>query len=235
MPPPMLFDHPYRALIVGSSGAIGGAFVAALQQDPLCQHVHTISRASSPGFDLMEESSIRAQAERARDSGPYHLIVDATGALTLDGQGPEKSLSQLSQATLLKAMGVNAVGPLLVLKHFSGLLANGHAIYAKLSARVGSIGDNRLGGWYGYRASKAALNMYLQTAAIELQRRQPLWQVVALQPGTVDSALSRPFQAGVRHLLTPQASVQGMLAALTALTPKQGAHFIDHRGQDIPW
>ena len=235
MPPHTLFDHPYRALIVGSSGAIGGAFVAALQQDPLCQHVHTMSRQSTPGFDVMDESSIRAQAELAQASGPYHLIVDATGALTLDGQGPEKSLSQLSQATLLKAMGVNAVGPLLVLKHVSGLLASGHAIYAKLSARVGSISDNQLGGWYGYRASKAALNMYLQTAAIELQRRQPLWQVVALQPGTVDSALSRPFQAGVRHLLTPHDSVQGMLTALKSLTPKKGAHFIDHRGQDIPW
>jgi NAD(P)-dependent dehydrogenase (short-subunit alcohol dehydrogenase family) len=230
-----LFDHAYRALIVGASGAIGAAFVHALKQDPYCQYLHTVSRQSTPGFDLMDEGSIREQAERAHASGPYHLIVDATGALTLDGQGPEKSLSQLSQATLMKAMGINAIGPILVLKHFSGLLAPGSAIYAKLSARVGSISDNQLGGWYGYRASKAALNMYLQTAAIELQRRQPQWQIVALQPGTVDSALSRPFQANVRQLLTPEASVQGMLTALKTLSPKKGAHFIDHRGQDIPW
>lgn len=230
-----LFDHPYRALIVGSSGAIGAAFVQALEQDPHCQHIHALSRQSAKGFDLMDESSIQAQAEIARSAGPYHLIVDATGALMIDGQGPEKSLSQLSQTTLLQAMSVNAVGPVLLLKHLSALLANGPAIYAKLSARVGSISDNQLGGWYGYRGSKAALNMYLHTAAIELQRRQPLWKVVALQPGTVDSALSRPFQAHVRHLLTPEQSVQGMLESLKSLPPKKGAHFVDHHGQEIPW
>ena len=234
-PPFALFDHPYRALIVGASGAIGAAFVQALKQDRHCQHIHALSRQSAQGFDLMDESSIQAQTEIARSAGPYHLIVDATGALMIDGQGPEKSLSQLSQATLLQTMHVNAVGPILLLKHLSALLVSGTAIYAKLSARVGSISDNQLGGWYGYRASKAALNMYLHTAAIELQRRQPLWRVVALQPGTVDSALSRPFQAHVRHLLTPEESVQGMLASLKTLPPKKGAHFIDHRGQEIPW
>ena len=236
MPQPIpLFDHPYRALVVGSSGAIGRAFVEALKQDAHCQHVHSVSRQPAMDFDLTDEKSIQAQSEKARPLGPFHLIVDATGTLMVDGRGPEKSLSQLSQATLLQAMNVNAVGPVLVLKYFSSLLANGHAIYAKLSARVGSISDNQLGGWYGYRASKAALNMYLQTAAIELQRRQPLWKFVALQPGTVDSALSRPFQANVRHLLTPQESVQGMMASLRTLSPTKGAHFVDHRGQDVPW
>jgi NAD(P)-dependent dehydrogenase (short-subunit alcohol dehydrogenase family) len=149
--------------------------------------------------------------------------------------GPEKSLSALQAEHLLKAFHLNAIGPVIVLRHFAPLLAFGPSIYAKLSARVGSIGDNRKGGWYGYRASKAALNMLLQTAAIELQRKNPQLRVVALQPGTVRSELSRPFSAGVAQLLEPAESVAGMLSALQALPARSGAHFVDYRGQEIPW
>jgi NAD(P)-dependent dehydrogenase (short-subunit alcohol dehydrogenase family) len=123
----------------------------------------------------------------------------------------------------------------MLLRHFAPLLAPGPSIYAKLSARVGSISDNHKGGWYGYRASKAALNMLLQTAAIELQRKNPQLRVVALQPGTVRSELSRPFAAGVAQLLEPADSVAGMLAALRNLQPTSGAHFVDYQGQPIPW
>jgi NAD(P)-dependent dehydrogenase (short-subunit alcohol dehydrogenase family) len=115
------------------------------------------------------------------------------------------------------------------------LLAPGASIYAKLSARVGSIGDNHKGGWYGYRASKAALNMLLHTAAIELQRRNAQVRVVALQPGTVRSELSRPFAAGLAKLLEPAESAAGMLTALHGLQARQGAHFVDYQGQPIPW
>lgn len=233
--PAALLAHSYRALVVGARGAIGAAFVEALQDDVHCHHVEAVSRAHNPGFDLLDAASIAAQAAASAANGPYHLIVDATGALMLDGQGPEKSLAALQADHLARAFQINAIGPALVLRHFAPLLAPGASIYAKLSARVGSIADNRKGGWYGYRASKAALNMLLQTAAIELQRKRPELRVVALQPGTVDSRLSQPFSAGVAQLLEPAESVAGMLAALRGLQARQGAHFVDYRGQEIPW
>jgi len=141
----------------------------------------------------------------------------------------------VKHGTLIKNFEVNAVGPILVLRYFAPLLSAGPAIYAKLSARVGSISDNTKGGWYGYRAAKAALNMLLQTASIELQRKNSELQVVALQPGTVRSALSRPFASSVPRLLEPEESVAGMLNALKSLKPKSGAHFVDYRGESIDW
>lgn len=230
-----MLQQPFKAVVIGSSGAIGQAFVRALEKEPHCVRVHAISRAGGSGLDLLDEASMQTQAALAQPLGPFDVVIDATGALVLDGQMPEKSLAQLSQDRLLQSLAVNAVGPALVMKHFAPLLVRGPSIYAKLSARVGSISDNQLGGWYGYRAAKAALNMYLQTAAIELQRTQPLCRVVALQPGTVDSALSKPFQANVANLLTPDASVNGMLQALKQLPIKKGAHFIDHQGRNIAW
>jgi NAD(P)-dependent dehydrogenase (short-subunit alcohol dehydrogenase family) len=149
--------------------------------------------------------------------------------------GPEKSLSRVDADALHRSFSINTIGPALLLRHLASSIASGDAIYAKLSARVGSISDNQKGGWYGYRASKAALNMMLQTAAIELQRRNPSLRVVALQPGTVRSRLSEPFQSGVPTLLEPSASVAGMMRAMMALTTKSGAHFIDYQGQEIPW
>ncbi|MDZ7939136.1 MAG: SDR family NAD(P)-dependent oxidoreductase [Rhodoferax sp.] len=207
----------------------------ALQSDPLCIHVQSLSRSDSGAFDLMEPNNLAAQASALARTGPYNLIVDATGVLSIAGVGPEKSLAAVQPEMLAQSFQLNAIGPLLVLRHFAPLLAPGPSIYAKLSARVGSIGDNRKGGWYGYRASKAALNMFLQTAAIELQRKQPELRVVALQPGTVRSKLSQPFSAGVSKLLEPAESVQGMLTTLRGLQARQGAHFVDYQGQEIPW
>jgi NAD(P)-dependent dehydrogenase (short-subunit alcohol dehydrogenase family) len=162
------------------------------------------------------------------------LVIDATGALMIDGRGPEKRLDELKADHLLRAMQLNAVGPALLLKHFSPLLASGErVIWAKLSARVGSIEDNRKGGWYGYRAAKAALNMLLQTAAIEIARRRPLAVVAALQPGTVRSALSQPFVGD--DALAPQIAAQGLLQALDAAPATGRAVFLDHQGHCIPW
>jgi NAD(P)-dependent dehydrogenase (short-subunit alcohol dehydrogenase family) len=230
-----IFESDYRALVIGASGAIGRAFASALERDGRCVHVEQVSRSHGNGFDLLDEGSVAAQARASAGAGPYHLIVDATGALTIDSVGPEKSLAALKPDLLAKAFQLNAIGPLMVLRHFAPLLTQGPSIYAKLSARVGSITDNRKGGWYGYRASKAALNMMLQTAAIELQRKNPQLRVVALQPGTVRSELSLPFSAGVAKLLEPAESVAGMLAALQSLQPRPGAYFVDHQGQEIPW
>jgi NAD(P)-dependent dehydrogenase (short-subunit alcohol dehydrogenase family) len=222
-------------LVIGASGAIGGAFVAAFQADPHCTHVAQVSRSLTPGFDLLNAESIQQQAEVCCASGPYQIIIDATGALTIDGVGPEKSLASLREDTLMKNFHINAVAPVLVLRHFAPLLASGPAVYAKLSARVGSISDNTKGGWYGYRAAKAALNMLLQTAAIELQRKNAALHVVALQPGTVRSNLSQAFASTVPHLLEPAESVAGMLSALKVLTPKSGAHYVDYKGEHINW
>ena len=224
----------YRALVVGASGASGGALLQQLQADPRCAAVVGVSRQSTPGLDLLSEPSIQACVQALAGQGPFHLVLDATGALTLNGRGPEKRLDELDAAHLLHALHLNAVGPSLLLKHFLPLLASGErVIWGKLSARVGSIEDNRKGGWYGYRAAKAALNMLLQTAAIEIARRRPLLVVAALQPGTVQSALSQPFVG--QDALHPNESAQRLLATLDGLQPTGRAQFVDHQGRHIPW
>ncbi len=224
----------YRALVFGASGAIGQALCHQLQIDPRCASVVGLSRDSVPGFDLYSEPRIAACAQAVAAPGPFHVMLDATGALTLNGRGPEKRLDELDAEHLLNALHLNAVGPSLLLKHFVPLLASGErVIWGKLSARVGSIEDNRKGGWYGYRAAKAALNMLLQTAAIEIARRRPLAVVAALQPGTVKSALSQPFVGD--DALHPKDAAQRLLAVLDALPAMGRAQFVDHLGQHIPW
>jgi NAD(P)-dependent dehydrogenase (short-subunit alcohol dehydrogenase family) len=205
-----------------------------LQTDVRCAGVWGVSRQSTPGLDLLSEVSIAACAHDLAAQGPFHLVLDATGALTLNGRGPEKRLDELDAAHLLSALHLNAVGPGLLLKHFAPLLACGQrVIWGKLSARVGSIEDNRKGGWYGYRAAKAALNMLLQTAAIEIARRRPMALVVALQPGTVQSSLSQPFVG--QDALPPEQAAQRLLSVLDALQPTGRAQFVDHLGQHLAW
>ncbi|MFM8589463.1 MAG: SDR family oxidoreductase, partial [Limnohabitans sp.] len=194
--------------------------------------VQALSRGQPMPWDLTDEASLAQLALQV--PGPVHLVVDATGALTLDGQGPEKRLSELQARLLLHSLHVNAVGPALLLRHLSPLLARGErVIWAKLSARVGSIEDNRKGGWYGYRAAKAALNQLLQTAASEMARQRPLAVVAALQPGTVVSALSRPFVGG--EAMAPALAVQGLLQVLDAAPATGRALLLDYRGQPLPW
>ncbi len=230
-----MLSADYRALVVGATGSIGQAFLDYFKSDTCCAQAIGLSRSSEPRLDLREPDSIRAAARSLAQQGLFDIIVDATGALTIDGQGPEKSLQSLDPAQLMASLQINTIGPALVLQQFTPLLRPGDAFYAKLSARVGSISDNRLGGWYSYRASKAAMNMVLHTAAIESQRRQPNWRFVALQPGTVRSRLSAPFASGVAALLDPAESVAGMMKALRSLAPQAGASFIDHRGEPIDW
>lgn len=223
----------YRALVLGASGALGSAFVEALQADAACVVVVGLSRNSQPAFRLEDEASMAAAATSLH--GPFHLIIDATGALTIDGKGPEKHMAALNATQLARAFEVNTIGPALLLKHFVPLLAiEQRSIYAKLSARVGSISDNHKGGWYGYRASKAALNMVLQTAAIEATRKRPQLVVAALQPGTVASGLSAPF-VPAQDCLAPAQSVAGLLSALDDLPAQAAAHFLDYKGAAIAW
>jgi len=224
----------YRAIVIGSTGAIGAGFVAALRQDPNCALVVEVSRRDMSGFALEEEASLAAAATACAVQGPFHLIVDATGALTIDGKGPEKHLGALDSTRLLRSFQVNAIGPALLLKYFLPLLAKERVIYAKLSARVGSISDNSKGGWYGYRASKSAINMFLQTAAIEFARKNPFAVLAALQPGTVASPLSQPF-ATPDHCTPVGESVDGLLKALDGLESASSAHFVDFKGESIGW
>ena len=231
----------YQALVLGASGSIGGAFVSHFQTDAACSLVVGLSRQSELHFDLENEGSMAHCAAQLKSAtGPFgqcqfKWIIDATGALTIGGQGPEKRLEALNAMQLLRQFEVNAVGPALLMKHFFPLLlAQETTWYATLSARVGSIEDNHKGGWYGYRAAKAARNMLLQTAAIEAARKKPLCVFAALQPGTVQSKLSSSFVTA-DHAMLPEDSVSKMMAVMSCLTPNGRAQFLDHAGQVIPW
>ncbi len=219
-----------KSLIIGSTGGIGGALVKALRDD---EHVFVLSRTTSPSFDLTDEKTIFDAAQALRVFGPFQRIVDATGALIIDGRGPEKRLAELDAQHLARAFAINAIGPALLLKHFSPLLPQaGRCVFATLSARVGSIGDNQLGGWYGYRASKAALNQIWRTAAIEIGRKRPEALLLALQPGTVRTRLSAPFTSADQGFSTEDAA-EKLLAVMNAAT--ESGVFLDHAGQTVPW
>jgi NAD(P)-dependent dehydrogenase (short-subunit alcohol dehydrogenase family) len=244
--PPSMTSLPagYRALVVGAAGAIGGAVAQALRADPRCGALLTASRAGPAAghtlaLDLLDEAGIAAAAAALRPQGPLHLVFVATGALAVAGRGPEKRLAELDPAALAAAFALNATGPALLVKHLHELLPTGErALLAVLSARVGSIGDNRLGGWYAYRASKAALNMLLRTAAIEVARRRPKAVLAALHPGTVRSPLSAPVVGdGSGHrAVEPADAARHLLAVLDAL-PAEGASGGFHAwdGQPLPW
>jgi NAD(P)-dependent dehydrogenase (short-subunit alcohol dehydrogenase family) len=226
----------FKALVLGASGAIGAAVVAELTSRPTCQAVVALSRSSHAGFDLCDEASLAQAAASAREQAPFHLIFCATGVLQVDGRAPEKRLADIDPAHMARALAINAIGPALVIKHFSDLMPlRERALLAVLSARVGSIGDNHKGGWYSYRASKAALNMLLRTAAIEVARKRPLAVLAALHPGTVASALSAPI-IGNTAASTPQHAAQHLLAVLDGL-PAEGASggFYAWDGSPIAW
>lgn len=225
----------YRALVVGASGAIGGALVQALHADPRCGHVHALSRSSDPPLDLTDEARIAAAAQALRAHGPLHLVFCATGTLQVNGRLPEKRLADLDASTLAQAMAVNAVGPALLVKHFHELLPlKERALMAVLSARVGSIGDNRKGGWYSYRAAKAAQNMLVKTAAIEIARSRPAAVLAAIHPGTVRSRLSAPI-IGDTPAFEPAHAASLMLAVLDGLSAEQSGGFFAYDGSTIDW
>ena len=223
-----------NALIIGASGGIGGALADALAARGVI--VDRLSRRSDPPLDLTDETSIAAAAIALAPRAPYALIIVATGLLHGPSGGPEKSWRQLDAAQLAHSFAVNAIGPALVARHFLPLLApKERAVIAFLSARVGSISDNRLGGWYGYRASKAALNQLVRTLAIELARSRPATICVALHPGTVDTPLSAPFQRGVPdgQLFTPATSAAHLLRVIDGLSPQDSGALLDWAGETI--
>ena len=224
----------YRALVIGATGAIGAAFVQQLQADARCAQVLGLSRHSTPPIDFADEQSVAAAAAALADQGPFHLIVNAAGVLHGEHGLPEKRLAQIHYAQLEHTFRTNTFGPALVLAHFAPLLDRQRSVLAMVSAKVGSIGDNRLGGWYSYRASKAALNMLIKTASIEVQRSNPAAVLVVLHPGTVDSHLSAPFRGA--EIGRPAADAAAdMLRVLDGLAPTDTGGFFAYSGQVLPW
>lgn len=226
-----------HAVVIGAGGGIGGALTTALRDSGAFATVSGFARETPPACDVTREDSVRAAAALLAGSGtPLRLVIVASGFLHDASRQPEKSLRELDPAHLAHAFALNAIGPALVMKHFLPLLAReGKTVFAALSARVGSIGDNRLGGWYGYRASKAALNQLLRTAAIEMQRQRPASIVVALHPGTVATPLSAPFAKRGLEVQTPAQAADALLRVIDALTAGDSGGFFDHRGERVPW
>ncbi|MDJ0277197.1 SDR family NAD(P)-dependent oxidoreductase [Sphingomonas sp. 2R-10] len=231
------------ALVIGANGGIGSALVAGLAASGRYDRIIAAARsepATLPAnvdyrpIDIADPASIAAAA--ARIDAPLTRVIVATGTLHDEAAGPERSLRDLDADRLARLFAINTIGPALVLKHFAPLLAKDQpSTIACISARVGSISDNRLGGWYGYRASKAALNQIVRTAAIELARSRPQAVCVALHPGTVDTGLSKPFQRGVpaEKLFTPAYSAERLLAVLDTLTPAQSGRIFAWDGVEI--
>ena len=225
------------AIVIGSTGGIGAAVVAQLQAQSQFTRVVGLSRSTQPALDLLNEASIQACAQHIASLAlPVRLVVDATGTLHGDGMQPEKSWQQLDAVQMAHVFAINAIGPALLMKHFLPLLPkSGKAVFASLSAKVGSIGDNRLGGWYSYRASKAALNQLVHTAAIELRRRAPEAVCVVLHPGTVATTLSSPFAKTGLDVQTPAESAAKLLAVVDELTAADSGGFFNHDGSELPW
>ncbi|ANY20621.1 C-factor [Tsuneonella dongtanensis] len=215
-----------RAVVIGASGGIGGALCAELSARGTAN-----VPLSRPQVDLTDEASIARAAAEAVKGGPVDLVIVASGILAPVGRGPEKALRDLDPAAMAEVLATNATGPLIVAKHFVPLLPRkGRSAFVALGARVGSIGDNRLGGWYSYRASKAALVMGIRTLAIEVARSRPEAICVALHPGTVVTRLSADFHSGVPEgtLLAPEQSAVRLLDTLERLGP-------DDSGSHIAW
>ena len=223
----------YKALVIGASGTLGQAFCQLLRADANCAGVRELNRGSAPALDLEVPASIADAAAALAEEGPYQLILHAAGLLHRDGIAPEKSLAAIEADALQAVFQINALGPALVLRHFLPLLDKQGAM-AMLSAKVGSIGDNRLGGWYAYRASKAALNMLIKTAAIELARSKPKARLLSLHPGTVISPLSQPFRGAAAARPAELAAAQ-MLQVIDRLGPEQSGSFHAYDGQPLPW
>ncbi|SDG98690.1 SDR family NAD(P)-dependent oxidoreductase [Sulfitobacter delicatus] len=219
-----------RVLVIGASGGIGAALVEGCRARG--DAVTPLSR-SADGLDLTDEASVSAVLEAV--ASPFDAVFIATGALEIDSVSPEKSIRSITQKAMMDQFALNAVGPALVLRHASKLLPRDRrAVFAVLSARVGSIGDNRLGGWISYRSAKAAVNQIVHTAAIELSRSHPQSICVALHPGTVETPFTEKY-LGRHPAVPPEEAAGNLLNVVDGLTPAESGGFFDWAGKAVPW
>ena len=235
----------YNIAVIGSSGTIGSTFTRQLSELHTDAKIHAFSRSQKKSsadnvihhtIDYNDEFSIEQAASYVSNEAPLDIVIVATGILFDDSIAPEKSLRELSAKKFLRLFEVNTILPALIAKHFLPKLnRQNRSIFAALSARVGSISDNKLGGWYSYRASKSGLNMIIKNAAIEISRRNKKAIIVGLHPGTVDSNLSKPFQGNVPDgkLFTPDYSVKRLLDVLDNLTPESSGRCFSWDGKEV--
>ncbi|MET1218372.1 MAG: SDR family NAD(P)-dependent oxidoreductase [Glaciecola sp.] len=239
------------ALVIGSNGGIAQAMVEALLQMDDIEYVHTVSRHSQAPvtptvthfvIDSQDESQVARFIQTQKEAKVHYTYVISTVGVLHSEQGlttlkPEKRLEDVQPAALAEYFAVNTIVPMIWLKHLLPVLPKTRCVIAFLSARVGSISDNRLGGWYGYRASKAALNMCIKNTAIEYQRRNKHAILLSYHPGTVDTGLSQPFQANVPKgkLFTPAFTAQCLMRILQEVQPEQSPYYVDWQGVEIPW
>lgn len=227
-------DDFSNALIIGAPGGIGGAIADRLESQGT--QVTRLSRSSKPPIDFADETTLAAAAEALQANAPYDLVLVASGILHSDAFGPEKSWKMLEKLPLEQVFLVNTIGPMLAARHLLPLMPRkGRSVFAALSARVGSISDNRLGGWYGYRASKAALNQFIRTHSIELGRTHEGLIALALHPGTVDTDLSEPFQGNVPDgkLFTPDHSAEKLIGVMSNAARADSGKHIDWAGEEV--
>ena len=231
------------ALVIGAGGGLGAAMVQVLSApgEHGIDSVLALGRATQPAIDYSDETSLQNAAawvasQCQMQGAELRLLIVASGFLHGAAGQPERSWAQLDADYLSEVFRINAIGPALVMKYFLPLLPRqGRCVAGFVSARVGSIGDNALGGWYGYRAAKAALNQLVKTAAIELKRRNPEALCVALHPGTVDTALSKPFAKVGLKTRPPEVAATELLAVLAGLEPAQTVALVDYQGKVLPW
>ena len=231
------------ALVIGAGGGLGAALVQTLSipGEHGIDGVLCLGRSTQPAIDYSDEASLRnaaawVAAQCAAEGAELRLLIVASGFLHGAAGQPERSWAQLDAEYLSEVFRINAIGPALVMKHFLPLLPRqGRCVAGFVSAKVGSIGDNALGGWYGYRAAKAALNQLVKTAAIELKRRNPDALCVALHPGTVDTALSKPFAKAGLKLRPPEVAAKELLSVLAGFEPQQTGTLVDYQGNTLPW
>ncbi|MCP3736323.1 SDR family oxidoreductase [Sphingomonas sp. RP10(2022)] len=224
------------AVVVGATGGIGVALCAAIEDEGTFDVVHALSRSGADPIDIEDEASIAAAAARIAVGPAPSLVIVATGLLHQGERGPEKAYRELDAEWLATTLRVNAIGPALVAKHLLPLMPKlGRTVFAVLSARIGSISDNRLGGWYGYRMAKAALNQLVRNLSIEEKRRNDRSIVVGLHPGTVDTALSRPFRGNVRAgtLFTPDRAASQLLDVIDGLKAPDSGRLFDFEGKEV--
>jgi NAD(P)-dependent dehydrogenase (short-subunit alcohol dehydrogenase family) len=220
-----------KVIVVGASGAIGKAFADACE----AQGIYVV-RLSREDMELSSEESIKACALRLQSEGFFDAIFVATGILHTATFQPEKNIKQVNQENLHLLFQVNAIAPIMILKYFSGFFdPQKRGVFAALSAHVGSISENKLGGWYGYRSSKTALNMLLKTASIEFQRTHKALIISSIHPGSVDTRLSRPFHSSIpkEKILTPEAAAQKLFTLFEKLTIQDSGQFVDSDGSKI--